>query len=55
VWDVDGNEYIDLVMGVGTLILSYCAMGLWQRLESESHQADANNDHPYRFEVMVRK
>jgi len=24
VWDVDGNEYIDLVMGVGTLSLGYC-------------------------------
>ena len=24
VWDVDGNEYIDLVMGIGTLSLGYC-------------------------------
>ena len=30
-------------------------MDLWQRIESESHEADANNDHPYRFEVLVRK
>ena len=27
----------------------------WQRIESESYEADANNDHPYRFEVLVRK
>ncbi|OHB78743.1 MAG: hypothetical protein A2W31_09380 [Planctomycetes bacterium RBG_16_64_10] len=24
VWDVDGNQYIDLMMGVGTLSLGYC-------------------------------
>jgi glutamate-1-semialdehyde 2,1-aminomutase len=24
VWDVDGNEYIDLTMGVGPLVLGYC-------------------------------
>jgi glutamate-1-semialdehyde 2,1-aminomutase len=25
VWDVDGNEYLDLVMGVGPVILGYCS------------------------------
>src|SRR5689334_17968974 len=24
IWDVDGNEYIDLNMGIGPLILGYC-------------------------------
>ncbi len=26
----------------------------WQQIESETHMADSSNDHPYRFEVLVR-
>ena len=29
--------------------------GQWQRIDSESHQADEKNPHPYRFETWQRR
>ena len=57
-WDVDGNEYIDLIMGVGTLALGYRHETVDRAIEAQLRQGiNFSLMHPLEVEVaeLVRQ
>lgn len=55
VWDVDGNEYVDLMMGIGPLVLGYCDERVDEAIHAQlSDGITFSMMHPLEVEVAER-
>ena len=54
VWDVDGNEYIDYLLGYGTLILGHCHPKIVEAIKKQLNEATILGT-PVELEIEVAK
>ena len=53
VWDVDGNEYIDYILGLGCVTLGHCFSPVARAIFNQMYQNGIIFSHPHRLEVEV--